>query len=208
VAACAVTAPTDEAMRRLSTLFLGCFLAVLASLSGVVAWKVMARKGPTPVQQPPQQADYQIKEVHINETLEGNLRWTLNAEQAEVYDQKGITVMRKVTIQVFSKDGDWTVISDEGTLDNNRRDVSLRGHVVITSSDGLQMRTPTLAWNNARRALDTEDPVEISREGTTITGLGLAVDMKEETAAVQRKVRVVINDRTKSSLALFPRSKS
>jgi LPS export ABC transporter protein LptC len=195
-------------MRRLSTLFLICFLAVLASLSGVVAWKVMARRGPTPVQQPPQQAEYQIKEVHINETMEGNLRWTLNADQAEVYDQKGITVMRKVVIQVFSKDGDWTVTSDEGTLINEKRDVTLTGNVVIRSSDGLEMRTATLGWANDHRTLATEDPVEIRREGTTITGRGLAVHMQEETAAVQRNVRVIITDRAKSSLSLFPRSKS
>jgi lipopolysaccharide export system protein LptC len=195
-------------MRRLSTLFLICFLAVLASLSGVVAWKVMARRGPTPVQQPPQQAEYQIKEVHINETLDGNLRWTLNADQAEVYEQKGITVMRKVVIQVFSKDGDWTVTSDEGTLINEKRDVTLTGNVVIRSSDGLEMRTATLGWANDHRTLATEDPVEIRREGTTITGRGLAVHMQEETAAVQRNVRVIISDRAKSSLSLFPRSKS
>jgi len=195
-------------MRRLSTLFLVCFLAVLAGLSGVVAWKIIGRRAPAPVQQPPQQAEYQIKDVHINETLDGNLRWTLNAEQAEVYDQKGITVMRKVVIQVFSRDGDWTVTSDEGTLDNNRRNVTLTGNVVIRSSDGLEMRTATLGWDNEHRALATDDAVEISREGTTITGMGLAVRMQEETAAIRRNVRVVITDRTKSNLSLFPRSKS
>jgi LPS export ABC transporter protein LptC len=194
-------------MRRLSTLFLVCFLAVLAGLSGIVAWRIMGRRAPTPVQQPPQQAEYQIKEVHINETLEGSLRWTLDADQAEVYDEKGVTVMRKVVVQLFSKDGDWTVTSDEGTLDNNRRDVSLKGNVVIRSSDGLEMRTPTLGWNNERRALATDDDVQISREGTTITGKGLTVHMKDEKATVRRNVRVVINDRAKSNLAIFPRSK-
>jgi len=53
-------------MRRLSTLFLVCFLAVLAGLSGVVAWKIVGRRAPAPVQQPPQQAEYQIKDVHMN----------------------------------------------------------------------------------------------------------------------------------------------
>jgi LPS export ABC transporter protein LptC len=195
-------------MRRLSTLFLVCFLAVLAGLSGVVVWKIVNRRAPASVQQPAQQAEYQIKEVHINETLDGNLRWTLNADQAEVYDQKGITVMRKVVVQVFSRDGDWTVTSDEGTLDNNRRNVTLTGNVVIRSSDGLEMRTATLGWDNEQRTLATEDAVEISREGTTITGMGLAVRMQEETAAVGRNVRVVITDRAKSNLSLFPRSKS
>jgi lipopolysaccharide export system protein LptC len=195
-------------MRRLSTVFLACFVAVLVGLSGFIAWRIVGRRAPPPVQQPPQQAEYQIKEVRINETLEGNLRWTLNADQAEVYDQKGLTLMRKVTIQIFSKDGDWTVTSDEGTLDNNRRDVGLQGNVIIRSSDGLEMRTATLGWDNEKRALSTKDPVTISQEGTTITGKGLAVQLQEETAAVQEKVRVVITNRTKSNLALFPRSKS
>lgn len=195
-------------MRRLSTLFLVCFLAVLAGLSGVVAWKIVGRRAPAPVQQPSQQAEYQIKDVHINETLDGNLRWTLNADQAEVYDQKGITVMRKVVIQVFSQDGNWTVTGDEGTLDNNRRNVTLKGNVVIRSSDGLEMRTATLGWDNERRTLATDDAVDINREGTTITGMGLAVRMQEETAAIRRNVRVVITDRAKSNLSLFPRSKS
>src|SRR5574342_955904 len=190
-------------MRRLSTLFLVCFLAVLAGLSGVVAWRVRSRHAPEPVQQPAQQAEYQIKEIHINETLDGNLRWTLDADQAEVYDQKSMTVMRKVKVQVFSRDGDWTVTSDEGTLDNNRRDVALVGNVVIRSSDGLEMRTPTLNWNNEGRALSTDDPVQISQEGTTITGRGLAVQMKEEIASVHRNVRVVITDRSKSNISLF-----
>jgi LPS export ABC transporter protein LptC len=194
-------------MRRLSTLFLMCFLAVLVGLSGVVAWRVMGRRPPAPVQQPSQEAEYQIKEVHINETLDGNLRWSLNADQAEVYDQKGITVMRKVVIQLFSREGNWTVTSDEGTLHNDRRDVALTGNVLIRSSDGLEMRTATLGWNNQRRVLSTDDSVEISQKGTTITGLGLAVRMQEETAAIRRNVRVVITDRTKSNLSLFPRSK-
>jgi LPS export ABC transporter protein LptC len=194
-------------MRRLSTVFLICFLVVLAGLSGVVAWRVMARRTPATVQQPAPQAEYQIKEVHINETLDGNLRWSLNADQAEVYEKKGITLMRNVVIQVFSRDGDWTVTSDEGTLNNAPRDVALTGNVVIRASDGLEMRTATLAWHNERRALQTDDAVEIRREGTTITGRGLSVHMKEETAALDRNVRVVITDRTKSNLALFPRSK-
>jgi LPS export ABC transporter protein LptC len=117
-------------------------------------------------------------------------------------------VMRKVVIQVFSRDGSWTVTSDEGTLDNDKRDVSLKGNVVITSSEGLEMRAPTLAWRNEKRTLDTEDAVEIQRDGTTISGQGLLVRMQEETAHLNKSVRVVITDRTKSNLAIFPRSKS
>ena len=66
---------------------------------------------PSPAPAPPAQeaADYRIREIHINETLEGNLRWTLDADQAEVVDKDQRTVMKKVVVKVFNKDSVWMV---------------------------------------------------------------------------------------------------
>jgi len=192
-------------MRRVSTLFLVCFVALLVGLGGMIAWKARSRR-PAPASAPADQAaDYRIREIHINETLEGNLRWTLDAEQAEVFDQNKRTVMKKVVVKVFSKDAVWTVTADEGTLDNEKKDVSVQGNVVVVSNDGLRITTPELLWENEARHLYTEHPVEIKREGTTITGRGLDVKMKDEEAVVQKNVRVVIQNRTNANLALFPK---
>jgi LPS export ABC transporter protein LptC len=199
--------PSD--MRRLSTIFLVCFVALLAGLSGVVAWKVRAR--PTPAAQsasPAPQADYQVAEIHINETLEGNLRWTLDADQAEVYDKEQRTAMRKVAIRILSKDGEWTVTAAEGALDNETRDVALKGGVVVTSNDGLRLTTESLRWRNKGRQLSTEDAVEITREGTRIAGRGLQVDMEEQHAVLGKPVRVTITDRANANLMLFPKAGS
>jgi LPS export ABC transporter protein LptC len=195
-------------MRRLSTIFLLCFLGLLVGFGGLIAWKVAGRRAPAPPREPTQQADYQIKEIHIDETLEGNLRWTLDAAQAHVYEDRRVTVMKQVVVKVFSREGTWTVTADEGTLDNQKKDVTLEGNVVVTSSDGLRMTTTTLSWLHEGRRLSTDAPVEIVRAGTTIHGRGLDVRMQEERAALGGKVRVVITDRSKSSLALFPRSGS
>jgi len=192
-------------MRRVSTLFLVCFVALLVGLGGMVAWKARARRPAPPPPPAEQAADYRIREIHINETLEGNLRWTLDAEQAEVFDKNQRTVMKKVVVKVFSKDAVWTVTADEGTLDNDKRDVSVQGNVVVTSNDGLRITTPELSWRNEARHLYTEQAVEIKRPGTTITGRGLDVRMKEQEAIVQRNVRVVIENRANANLALFPK---
>lgn len=192
-------------MRRLATVFLMCFVALALGLGGTIAWKVRGRR-PAPPPQPQQQADYRINEIHISETLAGNLRWTLDADRAEVFDREHRTVMQKVTVRVFSQDVVWTVTGDEGVLDNQKRDVVLTGHVVVTSNDGLRMTTPTLRWRNEARNLSTEEPVEIIRAGTTIHGRGLDVKMQEQHAVLTRDVRVVITDRTNANLGLFPRS--
>jgi LPS export ABC transporter protein LptC len=195
-------------MRRLSTVFLLCFVALLTGLGGMVAWKIAARRTPSPGPAAGQQADYRIKEIHINETMEGNLRWTLDADQAEVFDKDQRTEMRKVTVRVFSADAVWTVTGDQGVLDNEKRDVALRGNVVVVSDDGLRMTTPELHWRNKDRQLFTPAPVQIQRAGTTITGRGLDVRMPEQEAVVQRNVRVVIQDRANANLGFFPRSGS
>jgi lipopolysaccharide export system protein LptC len=68
------------------------------------------------------------------------------------------------------------------------------------------MTTESLRWRNKERALDTDDPVEITREGTTITARGLDVRMQEQHAILGRRVRVVITNRANANLSLFPRS--
>jgi LPS export ABC transporter protein LptC len=194
-------------MRRLSVIFLVVFVALLAGLSVVVAMRLRARPAaPPPAEEA--KADYRVSEIHINETLEGSLRWSLDADHAEVYDKRQETLMRRVAIRVFSKDAEWTVTAAEGVLNNDSRDVALRGDVVVTSRDGLRMTTQSLRWRNTERALDTTDPVEITREGTTINGQGLDVRMGEQHAVLGKRVRVVITNRTNANLALFPRSGS
>jgi LPS export ABC transporter protein LptC len=192
-------------MRRVSTLFLVCFVALLVGLGGMIAWKARGRRAAPPPAPAEQAADYRIREIHINETLEGNLRWTLDADQAEVFDQNKRTVMKKVTVKVFSKDAVWTVTADEGTLDNEKKDITVQGNVVVVSNDGLRITTPELVWHNEARHLRTDQAVEITRPGTTITGRGLDVKMKDQEAVVERQVRVVIENRANANLSLFPR---
>jgi len=195
-------------MRRLSIVFLACFVALLAGLGGMIAWKIRGRSTPAPPPTTAQDADYRIREIHINETLEGNLRWTLDADQAEVFDKEQRTVMKKVVVRVFSKNAEWTVTADEGVMGNETRDVTVTGNVVVTSNDGLTIKTPELFWRNKDRNLYTEQAVEIKRTGTTITAQGMDVKMQDQEAVLQKKVRVVIENRANANLALFPRSGS
>ena len=112
----------------------------------------------------PSSADLRIKDVDLEEVTNG-VRWRLRAEQALMYDQEGRTNLRNLTVRVFQKDRSWTILGDEGDLDQKTKNVEIRKNVVITSSDGLRMDTSVIHWDADAQRLWTDEPVTLSRDG-------------------------------------------
>src|SRR5438477_8928558 len=94
---------------------------------------------------PPSPADLQIKQVDLEEESQG-VRWRLKADQALMYDEAGITKLKKPIAHIFQKDRSWTVVGEEGDLESKTNNVEVRRNVVVTSNDGLQLETSVLRW--------------------------------------------------------------
>src|SRR5262249_52030024 len=65
------------------------------------------------------------------------VRWRLKAGRALIYDEAGVTKLRKPVANVYQRDRAWTIVGDEGELDRNTNNVEVRNNVVVTSDDGL-----------------------------------------------------------------------
>ena len=190
-------------MRRLSGLIFGLVLVFVAVMGGTVYWRMksVVRAGREPV--PAQGADYRIEDIHVNETIKGDLRWQIDAEQAEVFNREKRTLMRRVKVTMFQKDRVWVATGDEGEMQNETRDVTLRGNVEITSDDGLRFTSEDLHWKADAKRLWTEGPVTLVRGQTTITGRSFETEMETEQASILGRVHVVIRDPKNASLAVF-----
>src|SRR5207249_2749853 len=84
--------------------------------------------------------------------------WQLDAEYGEIFEEQGKTVMKKVIIRINEPARAWTVSGDEGELLRDTKDVELRGHVVVVSSDGLRMETTRLNWAAKEQRVWTDEP--------------------------------------------------
>ena len=133
-------------------------------------------------------ADLRIKDVDLEEVTNG-VRWLLRAEQALMYDQEGRTNLRNLTVRVFQKDRSWTILGDEGDLDQKTKNVEVRKNVVITSSDGLRMDTSVIHWDADAQRLWTDEPVTLSRDGSVIQGTAFDMTTDDENATVAGRVR-------------------
>jgi LPS export ABC transporter protein LptC len=181
-------------MRKAPFIILTLVVVFLSVVVGVLVHRArMPRAIPTePVAT---NADYRLKQVHLQEQGRDGSRWQLDAEYSETFEVQSKTTMKKVTIKVDqpSKTGQtsrsWTVTGDEGDLNQETKDVELRGNVVLVSSDGLRLETDRLRWDSEAQRAWTEDPVVIYRAGAVVRGTGFESRVAEEVSNIKGRVR-------------------
>ena len=147
-------------------------------------------------------ADYRLKQVHLQEQGRDGSRWQLDAEYSETFEEQNKTTMKKVTVKVDQPSkGDqgsrsWTVTGDEGDLNQETKNVELRGNVVLISSDGLRLETDRLRWDAEAQRAWTEDPVVIYRSGAVVRGTGFESKVAEEVSSIKGRVRATFKKGT------------
>lgn len=181
-------------MRKAPFIILTLVVVFLSVVVGVLVHRArIPRKLPTePVAT---NADYRLKQVHLQEQGRDGSRWQLDAEYSETFEDLNKTTMKKVRIKVDqSSKGDqpsrsWTVTGNEGDLNQDTKDVELRGNVVLVSSDGLRLETDRLRWDAERQRAWTDDPVVIYRSGAVVRGTGFESRVAEEVSSIKGRVR-------------------
>ncbi|MEX2221814.1 MAG: LPS export ABC transporter periplasmic protein LptC [Candidatus Rokuibacteriota bacterium] len=142
-------------------------------------------------------ADYRLKQVRLQETGTDGSRWQLDAEYSETFEEQNTTAMKKVTIKVDQPtrsapaSRSWTVTGDEGDLNQETKNVELRGNVVLISSDGLRIETERLLWDAQRQRAWTDEPVTIYRAGAVVRGTGFESRVAEEATSIKGRVRAI-----------------
>jgi LPS export ABC transporter protein LptC len=140
-------------------------------------------------------ADYRLKQIHLQEQGRDGSRWQLDAEYSETFEEQNKTTMKKVIVKVDQVvKGDttprsWTVTGDEGDLNQETKDVQLRGNVVLVSSDGLRLETDRLNWDADEQRAWTQGPVVIYRSGAVVHGIGFESRVAEEVTNIKGRVR-------------------
>jgi LPS export ABC transporter protein LptC len=172
---------------RLSRRILAIVILFVLVVAGVLVVRTQAVRM-EPVGPQPSSADLSIKDVDLQEQY-GGTSWQLIADHGAVFDRERRTTLRNIRVRVQHRDQTWTIVGQEGDYFQDTRDVELRGHVVVTSDDGLRLETSVLRWKGAERRLWTDAPVRLYQDGTVVDGSGLDVRMAEEATTVQGRVR-------------------
>lgn len=181
-------------MRKAPFIILAFVVVFLSVVVGVLVHRARTPRA-LPTEPVTTNADYRLKQVHLQEQGRDGSRWQLDAEYSETFEEQNKTTMKKVKIKVDqpSKGREpsrsWTVTGDEGDMNQQTKDVELRGHVVLISSDGLRLETDRLRWDAAEQRAWTDEAVTIYRSGAVVQGTGFESRVAEEVSSIKGRVR-------------------
>jgi LPS export ABC transporter protein LptC len=137
-------------------------------------------------------ADLTLEEIHYVETKGDKKEWELRAKSGQHFRQDDYTTLQDLTVTFYTEEGRIvTLRGDEGSM-KGRKEIEVRGNVVITSSDGYRVTTNSLRYEDEKQQIFTEDPLTLEGRGLYVKGIGAVVDLKTKKLSILKKVQTVI----------------
>jgi len=143
-----------------------------------------------------------IERFRIRETRNGERLWEVEADRAEVFEERGIAVLTRVVhpvqITIYRGEERLVTFSEKAVVDLKTKDLQLIGRVRCESSQGTRIFSESLKWSAGNRRITTDAPVVIEKAGFQIRGKGMEADTVLE--------RMVIRERIASEVTLSGRA--
>ncbi len=138
--------------------------------------------------------DQIITNFEITETALGRKDWTMRADSAYLYDRRNLLEAKSVEVTFYDENGQVRSIlkADYGKLNRKSDDMEARGHVVVTSAEGIKLETSKLTWLNSERQIVSDDSVKITRKDDILTGWGFRGDPDLGTFTILRQMKATI----------------
>jgi LPS export ABC transporter protein LptC len=182
-------------MKLSKLVILICMGVVLVAVGGYLLFGGGGNEADEVIQEMEQDAktaDLSLEEIHYVETKGDKKEWELMAKSGQHFRQEDYTTLQDLTVTFYADKGRIiTLKGDEGSM-KGRKEIEVRGNVVITSSDGYRVTTNSLRYEEEKQRIFTEDPLTLEGKGLQVKGVGVVVDLTTQKLFILRKVQTVI----------------
>lgn len=137
--------------------------------------------------------DLQIKGFVYTEVGEANARWEVKAETATYDKKQELALFDKVQIKLTTSDGKvFVMTADKGHMLIKKKNIEIKGNVVINSDTGDKFSTDYLNYSDAEKKFYTDAPVTMESKRMKITGKGLTLFMNKGELNIPSMVKAKI----------------
>jgi LPS export ABC transporter protein LptC len=143
-------------------------------------------------------ADMRLDKIRLMEDKHGQKTWELEAKTVHQYQEQNITVLEDIKATFYANENrTFFLTGKQGKIYQDSKNIDLVGDVVLTSSDGYQLKTHSVSYHHLEKIVSTADPVEIEGEQLRMTGIGMLVNMEAKTFKVLSQVKTQFKGREK-----------
>jgi len=141
----------------------------------------------------PNEADVRIQDFVFTEVGQDMIRWEVKAKSAQYQKKQNLALFDQVQIKLTTKDGKvFTMQGDKGEMLTDKKDVEIKGNVLITSNEGDQFTTDYLRYSDAQKRIYTDAPVAMESKRIKMRGVGLSILMNKGELTVSSEVKAEI----------------
>ena len=132
----------------------------------------------------------------------GKKKWEVQGKSADIVSE--VVNLTDVVAKAYGDQADMTLTADKGSFNRATNDAHFESNVVVTGTNGTEMKTDALDWKNADQKVVTDKPVVMKSEAkgkneiesatktpTTITCDGpMEIDYGKSYAVFNKNVKV------------------
>ena len=141
----------------------------------------------------PDQPDVTIQDFIYSEVGKDNIQWEIRAKTAIYKKKQNLALFDQVQIKLTTKTGKVFILTgDKGEMLTDKKDVEIKGHVVITSDAGDKVLTDYLRYSDVQKKIYTEAPIVMENKRMKIQGVGLSIFVTKGELTLSSGVRAKI----------------
>jgi len=118
----------------------------------------------------------------------GKKKWEVEGQSADI--MADVVNLTNVVAKAYGEEADVTLVADKGVFNRTSSDVHLESNVVATSTEGTELTTDVLDWNNAEQRVYTDEFVKVIREDIETTSTGAEAHPNLEKVEFKKDVKV------------------
>jgi LPS export ABC transporter protein LptC len=188
----------DKPLKALRGKYLWLFL-VLTLVSGFLYWGNSESKpkttSPEIFSQGESSPDAVIEKFHLVSTVQGQKRWTMDADSARFYQSQKEAYADVIYAQYFKRDKLISTLTSEKAIINTETNATQAvGHVELVVENGSKLETDKLNWDPATDLIRTDSRVHIYKGMDDITAIGLVADTQLDNIRFMRDVHTQVRD--------------
>jgi len=146
---------------------------------------------PEDTQHAPGNANLEANDVSYSYTNRDNVKeWELRADKAQYFKDEKLVRLDNIDVTFYRANGGvYHLTGKQGQLNLDTQNIAVKGEVKGVMPDNTRFATNSFTYDNNKRMVSTSDAVFITRDRFSMEGVGMVINVKEETLTLLTKVK-------------------